>query len=189
MPFSVAVIIDSAAAAKIKNLSNRVLLATFPDSCHVTEAPPHLTFAIADEVNAFSVEQLLTELAEQTPAITVRFGSFGVFPGEERILFLAPVVTAELMSLHDHFHRAFESLARRQYDLYLPNNWVPHCTIASELSQTTFVRAAEACLNGEFPREARLTHIALTEFYEDGNGTIEQGKIRVVLPFAGAQTN
>ena len=188
MPFAVGVTLDSAAAAKIKNLSKRLLEAISPEHCSVSDAPPHLTFAIADQVNVFSVKQLLTDLAGQSPAVRVRFDSFGVFPGEKRVLFLAPVVTAELLAFHGRFHRAFGSHAWHQSDFYLPDNWVPHCTIASELSAGTFARAAEACFNDEFPREARLTHISLTEFREGGNGTNEQSKMHVMLPLAGTHS-
>jgi len=48
------------------------------------------------------------------------------------VVFLAPVVTAELLEIHRSFHEGLEARYILSDSYYLPERWVPHCTISQE---------------------------------------------------------
>ena len=164
MPFAVGVSLDPASAAVVGELIHDVLAVTGADLTHVSETSPHLTLAVAEEVEVPAVEQLLAEIAGSMPAPALTFSHLGVFLGDERVVFLASVVTAELIAFHLAFHRRFEAMARDQSPLYLPGRWVPHCTLARDLAPDAIPRAVGACGQLVLPHKARLSRIVLASF-------------------------
>jgi 2'-5' RNA ligase len=164
MPFAVGLALDSASATAMADLGTQIRATLAPTSAHDGEEPAHLTLALAINVDLIGVERLLAELAEETHPLAVTFSHVGVFPGEPATLFLAPVVTDELLAFHARFHRGFESLATEQSPYYLPGRWVPHCSIVANLPSRAVPGAIDLCLQRGLPRDGRLTRIGLAEF-------------------------
>ncbi len=96
-------------------------------------ASPHVSLAVfGDEVDCEGLVAATEQFAQATKPFTIRFSSIGVFPTEEAVLFLAPVVTSELLDLHRRLHDELTVRGIRGDPLYVPGAWVPHCTIAIE---------------------------------------------------------
>ena len=92
-------------------------------------ASPHISFAVFPDVNVGRLTPVVQRLAEQTPPLTVRFSSIGMFPGKQNVVFLAPVVTPALLEAHAFFHAKLKEQSLPCHPYYLPDTWVPHCTI------------------------------------------------------------
>jgi 2'-5' RNA ligase len=107
------------------------------------EPVPHISLAVYDdeaEVDEAAASDLVAGLAARCGPRGIVFAGFGMFPTEENVLFLAPVVTPALLELHAAYHAMAEGLEATCRVHYLPRRWVPHCTL-SMLGPTTGVLA------------------------------------------------
>ncbi|CAM4181475.1 hypothetical protein BAMA_19980 [Bacillus manliponensis] len=103
---------------------------------------PHITFADYHHIDEKSYLQKLKQFTKRTSAFSVVFSSIGMFPSTGTI-FLAPVVTKELQDVHRSFHEYFGDFLDNEQSYYVPDQWVPHCTIASRLDKNQSLRILE----------------------------------------------
>ena len=99
----------------------------------VGEPVPHVSLAVYDDEDAVdeaAAGHLIERLAARCAAAEIAFASLGVFPTEENVLFLAPVVTPALLDLHATWHTMARALRPACRAYYLPGRWVPHCTLS-----------------------------------------------------------
>jgi 2'-5' RNA ligase len=127
-------------------------------------ARPHVTLGVCERLNVVACERFLTGFAAAVPAPTVSLASLGLFATDPAVVFLAPVVTAELLALHDRFHQEFRDLAGGPWAYYLPGQWVPHCTVALEVPRSAVGDTVARCLSVRLPIAARLEEVGLVEF-------------------------
>jgi len=90
---------------------------------------PHVTLGVWREVDHNRVITSLERLLLNQATFPVRFKSIGNFPGEEGVTFLHPIVTTELLTIHNSVHTLMENVSSNTVPNYLPDSWVPHCTL------------------------------------------------------------
>ncbi len=95
-------------------------------------ALPHVSLALFDAVDVSRLIDVSGAFAHNTCAFGIRFSSVGLFSGDDTVVFLAPVVTDELLGLHRSFHMRLEAAGLCSDPYYAPGYWVPHCTITIE---------------------------------------------------------
>lgn len=95
---------------------------------------PHLSLAIYDELNVDACAVRLGAFAETLQPLTLRLAGIGVFAAATHVLYAAPVVTQELLTLHRRFHDSFAPPGAACHEHYRPGAWVPHVTLALNLS-------------------------------------------------------
>jgi 2'-5' RNA ligase len=127
-------------------------------------ARPHITLAVYGRVEPEPFAAALADWAAAADPLDLRLASVGVFPGEARVIFLAPVVTAELLDLHNGFHAAFEGEGEEPWSHYRPGEWVPHCTLAMEIDPAALHRALDVAREAPLPIPVRLSAVGLVEF-------------------------
>jgi 2'-5' RNA ligase len=163
VPYSIELRFDDALTEAIALWSETVArLAGLPHAV----AQPHLSLAVYDEREAVDPARLvaaLDRLAPRHAPTPVTFASVGVFPTEERVLFLAPVVTPPLLALHHVYHSLTAELRPRCRPHYLPGNWVPHCTLAMFLPLPALLRGLEQLAGQWTPLSGEVRHVALVE--------------------------
>lgn len=64
----------------------------------------------------------------------VNFSSIGILPFEKSVVYLSPVMDSNLYGIHKRFYKFFENESLDYVDYYLPEKWIPHCTVASRLN-------------------------------------------------------
>jgi 2'-5' RNA ligase len=97
------------------------------------EPVPHISLAVYDdegEVDETAASRRVERLAAASGPLEITFAGLGVFPTEENVLFLAPVVTSTLLDLHASYHAMADDLSASCRAYYLPGRWVPHCTLS-----------------------------------------------------------
>jgi 2'-5' RNA ligase len=163
MPYSVELRFDDALTEAVALRSQAAAeLAGVPHGV----AEPHVSLAVYDERDAVDPDKLvaaLDRLAPRHAPTPVTFASAGVFPTEERVLFLAPVVTPQLLALHHAYHSLAAELRPWCRPHYLPGNWVPHCTLAMFLPLPALLTALEQLAGRWTPLGGEVRHIALVE--------------------------
>ncbi len=130
---------------------------------------PHLTLADYEDINIETLSLMLNQYFDDQVQIPIKFNGLGSFIGGN-MLYLAPTLTQPLFDLHSNYHKHFKDLNQNPNSYYLPDCWVPHCTIAGRLSNETMLQAFEYCQKNFPCTHATITEIGLTEviFNEEG---------------------
>ncbi len=134
------------------------------DSC----SRPHITLAMCNEFNEQVFYNQLDLFAVNREKFNLRLESIGIFPFKNSTLFLSPIITDALTSIHKDFYGVFtEDICPNQSTQYLPNRWVPHCTLAVGLPPDESIKAIQSLLNNFQPFDVRIEYIGIAE-YSDG---------------------
>ena len=164
MGFAIELHVDETNAAPISTLSDAIYAQCGGASLTGMGGHPHLSLTVFAQLAPAPVEALLAEFAATTPPIPVTFSAVGVFPSTQGVVYLAPVVTAELLALHALFHARFATLATSSNAYYLPGNWMPHCTVGFEVPADKIGQAVTLCQQANVFQTVTLTTIRLIEF-------------------------
>jgi len=105
----------------------------------------------------------LKAFAENEPCLTLKLAATGLFPITD-VVYIAPVVTIDLLKLHRRFHNRLNDLGTSPNQYYLPGNWVPPCTITSDLADDQIAAAVDVCRKSDLFGSTKLVEIALVEF-------------------------
>jgi 2'-5' RNA ligase len=164
MPFAVEMFLDPTSAATVRQVWRKLAAAGVSAAMREGGGRPHVTLAVCERLDRVGFAPVLARFAATTVAPRLSFASFGVFPTEPAVVFMAPVVTTDLLSLHARLHRRFAEFASEQWTYYLPGQWVPHCTLAEQLPGAAVPRALDLFRQVRLPLACRLEEIGIVEF-------------------------
>lgn len=124
---------------------------------------PHLTLAAFEAAEIDALARRLEPLAA-SPALELSFEAVGAFCNSPTgSLHLSPVVTPALLSLHARSHDILRGVTRTANAHYLPGKWMPHCTLALELTLDQLALAFARFVPDFAPLRARTSSLALVE--------------------------
>jgi 2'-5' RNA ligase len=127
-------------------------------------ARPHISLAVFEDLDPEVLRVDLRRFAELTRPLSVELASVGTFPTGEGVVFLAPVVTQELLAAHSRFHRFLQDRGVDCVEYYRPGKWVPHCTVAMDVAPDKMGAALEICVHSEAFGAVELDEVSLIEF-------------------------
>lgn len=104
---------------------------------------PHVSLLMAEHITPAQARAALEPLSEATDLL-LRLGSVSVFPGRAGVLYLSVVPTLRLLRLHRTVHMRLAGAGVESGRHYLPDAWVPHCTLAQGLSPAQVPSAVQA---------------------------------------------
>lgn len=94
---------------------------------------PHVSLTVGDRITTAQADRALAPF-EDASALHLRLGSLAVFPGRAGVLYLGVVPTLGLLRLHRRVHEGLARAGVEAHRHYLPDAWVPHCTLAQGLT-------------------------------------------------------
>jgi 2'-5' RNA ligase len=97
------------------------------------ESKPHISVASMSELDVKGFDSAVQVVAISKRPFEIFFTSLGAFPSNSGVVFLAPIVTSELLGLHNTLENELERFGASVSLLYRLGNWVPHCTLAMPL--------------------------------------------------------
>jgi 2'-5' RNA ligase len=128
----------------------------------------HITIASYTAVPEQKMIDDLTSFYKLAKRIRMDLATLGMFL-KSGTLFISPVLTRELLDFHQAHHTAFGSFDDELDSVYHPDNWVPHCTIASRLHGESLAKAFSYCSEKLAPRKAIISELALLKLeYNEG---------------------
>ena len=127
-------------------------------------AQPHISLAVLEDLDPEALRADLSRFAEVTRPLSLDLASAGTFPTAEGVVFLAPVVTQELLEVHRRFHRLLSDRGLDCGEYYWPGKWVPHCTVAIDMVPDKISAALEMCVQSEAFGAVELDEVSLIEF-------------------------
>ena len=106
---------------------------------------PHISLAGYTTLDVEALLPVLEDFSGRTRFFSVKLDAVGLFPGPMGVVYLAPVVTQHLLGIHKGFHQRAEAAGQVSDPYYRVGNWIPHCTIAQELSPEGLAEAVRVC--------------------------------------------
>lgn len=150
---------DDAAETAVRGVWQRLEQAGVPSVA--SRHRPHVTFAAGSVIPASARRDLTTDLTRLSlPNLWLY--TLGTFPGAENVLFLGAVADAELLAVHVAVHDALAGRVRDPWAYHLPGAWVPHCTLAQDVTPSQLA-AGFAALHPVEPVRAKITEVGITD--------------------------
>ena len=161
MPYAITLRLDDTAAATVTGMWRTLAAAGVSDECLALGYPPHMTLAIfaegADEAVLAAAARIAAARWRSRP---VSLASVGLFPGTPATLFLAPVADADLLAAHADL--LAETGQQGLDPHYRVRCWVPHVTLASDLTEPAAAVAALGSVT--LPLMGRLVAMEVVRF-------------------------
>jgi 2'-5' RNA ligase len=129
---------------------------------------PYLTFATYDKLPLNRIPIYIQTFCQMTKPLSITFQALGSFPPESK-LFLTPTVTKELLHMHTTYHAICDSFQNTAHSLYLPGQWIPHCTLATYLTIEELTAAFASCSQSFTPIETTIQSIGIVHIQEENN--------------------
>lgn len=163
MPYAVTLLLDVAAAARVKLMWRALAEQAGDDGAIRLGYAPHITLAVLPETASAKVlEDAAGRVARTWDAMPIILAGLGVFPGTPPVIWAAPVVTAGLLARHEMLHTALAAYSVHPH--YRPGAWVPHVTL-SQRGLCSVSRAVEIVTSAwEGPISGSLDRIDLVRF-------------------------
>ncbi len=164
MPFAIVAYFDQKSEKPITDIWESLAEEKISSSFSEFGIRPHLTLAIFDKIACDVCEKLLSNLAARTRMLHVRASHLGIFTNPASVIFLAPTPTRSLLELHQEIHELFKEDSGASWDIYQPDNWVPHCTLSIDTPENQVPLAVKICMLINLPFDLNITSVGLVEF-------------------------
>jgi 2'-5' RNA ligase len=164
MPYAIVLYFDKPSENKIQAIWDTLAEAGISNELQTLNIRPHITLAIYDELRCQPCDNKLARYANQANHLHMAFSHIGAFLQPERVLFISPTPTKELLDFHASVHDHLAEDTQNPWDMYLPGNWVPHCTLALDLEEEQLNKAMSICTNIQLPIEMHANQIGAVEF-------------------------
>lgn len=163
MDYGVILYFDDRNSNYIDNLRNKVYDNRVNSHTIDSGIRPHITLASFECENISEFIDNLKDFLKNEKSFKVNFSSIGIFPFGKKVVYLSPVLDSNLSGIHQRFYESFDSEDLNYTVHYLPDNWVPHCTIASRLDFNEVTKAVTT-LQDEFkPIKAMVKYIGVIQ--------------------------
>jgi len=162
MPYAIEFYLDNNSSKKISKVIKELELnnVNIEGGTH-----PHITVAIYNTLPISSMINELLEFISSISLLNITFSSFGVFPGEKtHVIFLAPVVTREMIETHEKFYEKFKHYEDMSWDMYKPGKWVPHCTLGFDVNDKMLHQSMDIIKKIQFPFECIIDKFGIIKF-------------------------
>lgn len=162
--FVVVLHFDPATEAKLRDLQETLWLHGMQPESGISYSRPHITLASLKRIKLVELTEKLQVFAEDEARLNVSLDAVGTFPGNMGAVFIAPVVTSELLALHQRFLDCLSGIDVIFGDYYRQGRWMPHCSIALNLPEAKIPIALDLCRRSDVFGPARLVELLLIEY-------------------------
>ena len=160
MQYAIEMYFDNETEEKLLALSESVAKAKLSTKFLEWKTRPHLTLACFNDVDEAKCVGQLERFAASHRPLPAYIGSVGMF-NDTRTIFASPIMNEAMYQLHRELHEALRDFDTAGWEWYLPNRWVPHCTLAltRDDAEDVFYRASDLILHAF--RKMRGSFVAL----------------------------
>ncbi|HEY5039879.1 MAG TPA: 2'-5' RNA ligase family protein [bacterium] len=165
MPFAIVLLFDEKSDKAVRRLGRLLEKKQVPSIFLELGADPHLSLADFEDFDFERLFPRLKKIVSDFYPMPFSLSSLANFPGKAGVLFLAPIVTVELLQFHSRLHKSIRSVVQEMNPFYVPGHWVPHCTVAMNLSPKKIVKGFRIIREINFPISGRYNRLALVKTY------------------------
>jgi len=160
--YAIVLYFDEITSKTINKMIERTVILSGNDYMLDINIPPHITLGCFFSDEHVGLLEKVESFTKSLSPFEVTFNAIGAF--EPYVLFASPVKDDHLTQLNALLH---ESLLNHyepaENTNYLPDRWMPHCSLAVRLDAEQFAKAKTIEAEIELPFTAQVTKIALAE--------------------------
>lgn len=164
MTYAIEMYFDKETEDKIMSLAHKVAENNLSTKFLEWKTRPHITLAVFNDVDENKCIDLLNEFVKEVNVIPAFLDSVAMF-NDTKTIFLNPTMTKSMYQLQADLHEKLKEFDTKGWEWYLPDGWVPHCTIAlnGEDQEEIFYKTSQLILR-EFKKiEGQYTSIGLVK--------------------------
>lgn len=120
---------------------------------------PHMTLSVYKERISIKKIEMLRKIAERVISDSIYLNSIGTF-GKANVIFLRPSDDSYLRSIKREIE---ENIIGKRLDLYSEPDWVPHCTLAMNVSDIKFSAGLQLIRKKFKPFKMRIRELVVVE--------------------------
>ena len=164
MQYAIELYFDKKIEEKIYLLANQIADAGISTKYLEWKTRPHITLACFNDVDEKECINKLKVFAQHHKKQFASLASVGMFV-DTKTIYLAPVMTSSMYQFQKELHDLFSEFDTKGSEWYMPNRWVPHCTIAltKDDKEDTFFKASDLVLHQFEKMFGEFTSIGLVK--------------------------
>ena len=160
--YAIVLYFDDATNKTIGNMIERTAALSGNSYMLDINIPPHVTLGCFFSDEQSDLLEKVGAFAKNITPFEVTFDAIGAF--EPYVLFASPVKDERLTQLNALLHESLlNSYEPAENANYLPDRWMPHCSLAVRLDAEQFAKAKAIEAEIDFPFTALVTKIALAK--------------------------
>jgi len=128
------------------------------------DARPHVSLCVTDDIDLDVARRTIDHLCIGYNRLKLQLGVLGTFVTEQNVIFVAPTMTDELRRIHLELNELLHAKGAVVWDYYLPNRWLPHCTLATAVPESRYMEAFAAIRRAFVPLVATVESLGLVSF-------------------------
>jgi 2'-5' RNA ligase len=126
---------------------------------------PHITLTDFEQAEIKRLSDATRAFAGNAKSFEVNLCSVGSFPVTGKPIYYSPVPTKRLLDIHSEYYNFIKPIGLNWGNYYLPENWVPHCTVAEKvIDENAFKQTFWYCCNAGIPITGKIASIGIFEF-------------------------
>jgi 2'-5' RNA ligase len=128
---------------------------------------PHLSFQAATTSDIRQLKRDMSMLTSRIKPFEIEVG--GLLHFDKKVICLKIRKTRELVKIHTLVNQFLEARCRDLFDYYVPDNWIPHVTLAQEVPTAgSFDKAWRELRESKIRFRQRLNNICMVKWYPNG---------------------
>jgi len=163
MPYAITALFDAATEERLRAARAALVEAGLCDPA-VAEVRPHLSFSILPGLDAEALRPRLRAWCYERAPLALQIAAVGSFPGDEGVVYLAPVVTERLLETNASLDRLLAEAGGAPEGTYRAGSWVPHVTVGIHLASGHIPAALGLLREADVFYTGVLTQLAVAEF-------------------------
>lgn len=161
MKYAVILRFDEVTELKFLRLMDSIVMSGVNDYMLVNKVPPHVTVAAIESENLNQLTNIIEDISPNLMSGNLVWCSIGVF--NPNVLFLAPVLNEYLIQACALVNKSLFKEDIKRTSNYLPYQWVPHTTLATNLTDQE-INNAFLTVQKEFrPFSGKTTKVLLVQ--------------------------
>ena len=160
--YAIVLYFDEDTNKKIGNMIERTAVLSGNNYMLDINIPPHVTLGCFFSDEQADLLERVESFAKDVTPFKVTFDSIGAF--EPYVLFASPVKDECLTQLNALLHESLlNDYTPAENANYLPDRWMPHCSLAVRLDKEQFAKAQTIETEVALPFTAQTTKLALAK--------------------------
>ncbi|MEU8660302.1 2'-5' RNA ligase family protein [Actinoplanes philippinensis] len=161
MPYAIELFLDERADRRVRQMwaaldaAGVMSLGGRPGTDH----HPHVTLSVFQEGDPDQVADVLRPVLATTAGLPLQLAGLGFFLTDEAVAFLAVIPSGRLLTLHRQVHEAVAPIAEGIWPYYRPDALLPHCTLATGVTDRATVADVVAGLPIPIPALASAAYL------------------------------
>jgi hypothetical protein len=133
---------------------------------HESENDPHIKFAMYESIHVEQALKCLGACTKHFAKLELHFKNYGMYPGDEPILFLDISATIQILEWQHEVKAALRPMGEEaKVDFFDQGIWKPDCFLSNAMDKANVDQAIRILYETPLPFKGYLVSLGLLEFY------------------------